>query len=73
MAEKGFALIKGRTYKGELKKRLVELVAEYDKVYWNGCLTVFCSHYCDGCATQKKMGKLAVQIELLKEKIYRRK
>lgn len=40
MAEKGFALMKGRSYKGELKKRLV---------------------------------KLAVQIELMKEKIYGRK
>lgn len=73
MAEKGFALMKGKAYKGELKKRLVELVAEYDKVYKNDCLTVFCDQYCDGCATQKKMSELAVQIEKLKEKIYGRK
>lgn len=73
MAKKGFALIKGRTYKGELKKRLVELAVEYDKVYKNDCLTVLCNQYCDGCATQKKMGELAVQIEELKEKIYGRK
>lgn len=73
MAEKGFILMKGRTYKGELKKRLMKFVAEYDKVYRNDCLTVLCNQNCDGCAAQKKMSELAVQIELLKEKIYGRK
>lgn len=73
MAKKEFALIKVRTYKGELKKRLMKLAAEYDKVYKNDCLTVLCDQYCDGCTTQKKMSELAVQIELMKEKIYGRK
>lgn len=62
-----------RTYKGELKKRLAELAAEYDSVYKNDCLTVLCNQCCDGCAAQRKMGELAVQIEELKEKIYGRK
>ena len=71
--KKEFIPMRGRTYKGELKKRLAELAAEYDKVYRNDCLTVLCNQYCDGCAAQKKMGELAVQIEELKEKIYGRK
>lgn len=73
MAEKGFALMRCRTYKGELHKRLAKFAAEYDKVYRNDCLTVLCNQHCDGCAAQKKMSELAVQIELLKEKIYGRK
>lgn len=73
MAEKGFALMRGRTHKGELKKRLTELAAEYVRVFKYNCLTDICDQYCDGCAAQKKMGELVVQIEELKEKIYGRK